>query len=240
MTVVLAFLDQFSDAIGFALHERESVTGGVQVGGLAEIGDLTVQHMQLSVAAVAIACALALPLGLWLGHIGKGEFLAISLSNVGRAVPTLALIAFFIAFVGIGFANVLLALILLAIPPVLTNTYVGVRQVEREVVDAARGVGMSEAQIVRRVELPLALPAILAGVRIATVTTIGLVTVTALITLGGMGYFILLGLRQFFPTAALLGAVASVVLAVVADAALMRVQRALTPWSRAGRRLGTV
>jgi hypothetical protein len=128
----------FTDALEFIFVARESVTGGVQVGGIGEISSLTANHMVLSAAAIAIACVIALPLGLWLGHVGKGEFLAISVSNIGRAVPTLALIAFFIAFVGIGFFNVLLALILLAIPPLLTNTYVGVRGVSPDAVDAAR------------------------------------------------------------------------------------------------------
>ena len=117
--------------------------------------ELAIDHMWLSFVAMAVACAVAIPLGLWLGHIGKGGLIAINASNVGRAVPSLALIAFFVAYLGVGFANVTLALALLAIPPVLTNTYVGVRQVDREAVDAARGMGMTGAQIVRRVELPL-------------------------------------------------------------------------------------
>ena len=112
---------------------------------------------------MAIACALSIPLGLWLGHIGKGGFLAINVSNVGRAVPSLALIAFFVAYIGVGFTNLTLALVLLAIPPILTNTYTGVRQVDRDTVDSARGMGMTGAQIVRRVELPLALPLIFGG-----------------------------------------------------------------------------
>jgi len=162
-------MNQFVDAIQFIFNEHESPAGGAQVGGLSNMWDLMSEHLQLSVVAMAIACALSIPLGLWLGHIGKGGFLAINVSNVGRAVPSLALIAFFVAYIGVGFTNLTLALVLLAIPPILTNTYTGVRQVDRDSVDSARGMGMTGAQIVRRVELPLALPLIFGGVRISAV-----------------------------------------------------------------------
>ena len=149
-------MNEFQDAINFIFHSRESLTGGVKVGG-AEIWSLLAKHLELSFAALGLACLIAVPLGLWLGHIRRGQFLAISISNIGRAVPTLALIAFFIAYFGVGFVNVMFALTLLAIPPILTNAYVGVTQVEPDTVDAARGVGMTGFQIVRKVELPLAL-----------------------------------------------------------------------------------
>ena len=129
---------------------------------------------------MAIACAISIPLGLWLGHIGKGGFLAINASNVGRAVPSLALIAFFVAYLGVGFTNLTLALVLLAIPPILTNTYIGVRQVDRDTVDAARGMGMTGSQIVRRVELPLALPLIFGGIRISAVNVVATATIAPL------------------------------------------------------------
>ena len=109
------------------------------MGGLGEIWQFTREHLKVSILAVVIACAVAVPIGLWLGHIGKGQFIAGSVANIGRAVPSLAIIAFFVAFLGSGFTNVCFALILLAIPPILTNTYVGVRQVDRDTVDAARG-----------------------------------------------------------------------------------------------------
>ena len=149
--------------------------------------DLMWPHLQLSAASLAIACAIAIPLGLWLGHIGKGGFLAINASNVGRAVPSLALIAFFVAYIGVGFTNLTLALVLLAIPPILTNAYTGVRQVDRDTVDSARGMGMTGAQIVRRVELPLALPLIFGGIRISAVNVIATATIAPLagvVTLG--------------------------------------------------------
>src|SRR4051794_33612925 len=104
---------QFSDAIDFIFHKRESVSGGIQVGGPNELWHLTLTHMKISLIAVALACLISVPIGLWLGHIGRGEFLAISVSNVGRAVPSLALLAFFIAYIGLGEANIILVLLLL-------------------------------------------------------------------------------------------------------------------------------
>src|SRR5215204_6906775 len=180
-------MNDFFDAIDFIFSERESPAGGSQVGGLGEIWELMWPHLKLSGASLAIACAIAIPVGLWLGHIGKGGFLAINASNVGRAVPSLALIAFFVAYIGVGFTNLMLALVLLAIPPILTNAYTGVRQVDRDTVDAARGMGMTGAQIVRRVELPLALPLIFGGIRISAVNVVATATIAPLagvITLG--------------------------------------------------------
>jgi osmoprotectant transport system permease protein len=110
-------MNAFADAINFIFNEHESPAGGAQVGGLANLWELMWPHLKLSGVAMAIACAIAIPLGLWLGHIGKGGFLAINASNIGRAVPTLALIAFFVVFIGVGFWNLTLALVLLAIPP---------------------------------------------------------------------------------------------------------------------------
>ena len=139
-------MNDFFNAIDFIFSERESPAGGSQVGGFGEIWELMWPHLQLSAASLGIACAIAIPLGLWLGHIGKGGFLAINASNVGRAVPSLALIAFFVAYIGVGFTNLTLALVLLAIPPILTNAYTGVRQVDRDTVDSARGMGMTGAR----------------------------------------------------------------------------------------------
>ena len=139
MSTVFAALGPFGDAIDFIFNQRESQAGTVQVGGLAEIWELTWMHVKLSFAATAIATLVALPIGVWLGHIGRYQFLATSTSNIGRAVPALGLIVFFIAFLGVGFGNVCLALVLLAIPPIITNAYVGIRGVDPETVDAAKG-----------------------------------------------------------------------------------------------------
>ncbi len=179
-------MSQFGDAIDFILHQREARSGGTEVGG-AELLPMLWKHLELTAVSVGIAVAIAVPIALWLGHIGRGQLLATSVANVGRAVPSLALIAFFVAYLGVGFTNVTLALVLLAIPPILTNTYVGVRQVDRDTVDAARGMGMTGVQVVRRVELPLALPLIFGGLRTSVVNVIATATIAPLagvVTLG--------------------------------------------------------
>jgi len=220
-------MSDFRDAIDFIFHSRESLTGGVQIGG-SELWSLLWKHLELSAAALALACLIAIPLGLWLGHIRRGQFLAISLSNVGRAVPTLALIAFFIAYFGIGFTNVMLALMLLAIPPILTNTYVGVSQVDPDTVDAARGVGMTGFQIVRKVELPLSLAIIFGGVRISAVNVIATATIAPLAGVVTLGNPIINA--QVYGDAGRLGAAIVVaVLAVAADGGFGLLQRAVTP-----------
>ena len=141
---------------------------------------LTVKHLALSASAVAVGTAIAIPLGLYLGHKRKGEFAAINASNVGRAIPTLVLLTVFIAYIGVGFIPIMLALALLALPPVLTNTWVAVTQVERDNVDAARGMGMTESEIIRQVELPLSLPTIFAGIRVAAVNVVATATIAPL------------------------------------------------------------
>lgn len=226
MIVLASFGSQFTDAIDFILHERESVSGGIQVGG-SELVGLMWTHLYLSLAAVAIACAIAVPIGLWLGHIGRFEFLAISISNIGRAVPTLALIAFFIAYLGVGFTNVLVVLVLLAIPPILTNTYVGTRQVERDAVDAARGVGMTPAQVVRKVELPLALPTVFGGIRTSAVNVLATATIAPLASVDTLGTPII-SANIYGDAGRLGGAILVAVLTLAADAGLGAVQRAVT------------
>jgi osmoprotectant transport system permease protein len=220
--------DQFSDAIDFIFHERESVSGGIQVGGPGELFDLAVTHMKISLIAVALACAVSIPIGLYLGHIGRGEFVAISISNIGRAVPSLALLAFFIAYIGLGEANIITVLFLLAVPPILTNTYVATRQVDRNTVDAARGQGMSELQIVRKVELPLGLATIFGGIRTSTVNVVATATIAPLASVKTLGYPIIND--NVYGDAGTLGAAIVVaVLTLTLDILLAQVQRAVTP-----------
>jgi osmoprotectant transport system permease protein len=145
------------------------------------------ETLELSAAALGIALVLALPLGLWLGHLHRGLFLAAGVSNVGRALPSLVLIAFGLTLFGIGFWNNTVALVVLAVPPVLTNAYFAVDAVDHDVVDAARGMGMTELQVLARVELPLALPLVLAGVRIAAIFVIATATIAAIAGGGGLG-----------------------------------------------------
>lgn len=220
-------VNEFKDAIDFIFHSRESLTGGVRVGG-SEIWSLMAKHLELSGAALGIACVVAIPIGLWLGHVRRGGFLAISISNVGRAVPTLALIAFFIAYFGVGFTNVMIALTLLAIPPILTNTYVGVTQVDGDTVDAARGIGMTGAQIVRKVELPLALAIIFGGIRTSAVNVVATATIAPLAGVVTLGNPIINS--QVYGNAGRLGAsIVVALLAVAADGGFGLLQRAVTP-----------
>ena len=219
-------MKDFVDAIEFIFESRET-NEGVRVGG-SQFFDLAADHIWLSLVAMLFACAIAIPLGLWLGHIGRGGFLAINASNVGRAVPSLALIAFFVAYLGVGFANVTLALVLLAIPPILTNTYVGVRQVERDAVDAARGMGMSGAQTVRRVELPLALPLIFGGIRTSAVNVVATATLAPLAGLDSLGDPII-NVSTYGDDGRLGAAIFVAFLAVATEFSLAATQRAMTP-----------
>jgi osmoprotectant transport system permease protein len=150
----------------------------------------TGEHLELSGAALGIALVLALPLGLWLGHRHRGFFFASSVSNVGRALPSVVLIGFGLTILGFGFWNNVAALVVLAIPPILTNSYFSVASVEPELVEAARGMGLSERQVLTQVELPLALPLVVAGIRIAAIFVVATATIAAVAGGGGLGEII--------------------------------------------------
>jgi len=157
------------------------------------------EHLELSGLAVVIAAAIALPIGLYLGHTGRLAFVAVNVANVGRALPSLALLALALPVaislgLGLGFWPTLFALVPLAIPPIMTNAYVGMRGVDRDVIEAARGMGLSEVGILGRVEAPLALPLILAGARTAAVNVVATATLGALVAGGGLGRYIVDGL----------------------------------------------
>lgn len=162
------------------------------------------EHLELSALAVLIAAAVALPIGLYLGHTGRLAFIALNVANIGRALPSLALLAFALPIaislgLGLGFWPTLISLIPLALPPIITNTYAGIRGVDRDVIEAARGMGLSEPGILRRVEAPLALPLILAGARTAAVNVVATATLGALVAGGGLGRYIVdgLALREY-------------------------------------------
>jgi osmoprotectant transport system permease protein len=224
----LAFLDAFSGAFDFILHPREAVTGGVEVGGPDQVLDLSLEHLEVSGLALAAALALALPAGLVLGHLGKGELLAVAIGNAGRAIPELALIAFIVAFVGVGLVNVTIALMVLGIPPILTNAFVGVRQVDREAVEAARGMGMTGAEVIAKVELPLAVPTIMSGVRTAAINIVATATIAPLAGVLTLGDFIL-SRNVYGDDGVLAGAILVAVLALLVELALSGAQRLLTP-----------
>jgi osmoprotectant transport system permease protein len=218
----------FGDALDLILHHRESVSGGVCIGGPGEFGHLALLHLRTSLIAIVVATLIAMPIGLYLGHIRRGEFLAISVSNIGRAVPSLALLAFFVAFLGVGLLNAASVLTLLAIPPILTNTYVGVRQVDPETVAAARGVGLTELQIIRSVELPLALPTILAGARTSAVAVVAPATITPLANVQSLGTPILEP-QTYGDSGQLAAAVVVALITLAVDVGIGLVGRAATP-----------
>lgn len=197
------------------------------------------EHIEVSGLAVLIGALVALPIGLWLGHTGRFGFIAVNLANLGRALPSLALLAFalplaFSLGLGLGFWPTLISLVPLAIPPMLTNSYVAVRGVDRDVVDAARGMGLGGLGVLTRVELPLALPLVLAGMRTASVNVVATATLGALVAGGGLGRYIVdgLGLQEYDRLFA--GALLVALLAIVVELIFGVVERnAVSPGIRA-------
>lgn len=224
----LGFLDSFGDAIDFILHPQPARTSATEVGGPEVVGDLLLRHIEVSALALALSLVIALPLGLYLGHRGKGELLAVGIGNAGRAVPELALIAFMAIVIGVGLLNVTIALAVLGIPPILTNTFVAIRQVDRAPVDAARGMGMSEAAVVTRVEMPLGVPTIMSGVRTAAINIVATATIAPLagvLTLGDL----FLARNVYGDEGVLAGAIVVALLALAVELSLAALQRVLTP-----------
>jgi osmoprotectant transport system permease protein len=191
---------------------------------------LTLEHLYMSVAAVAIATALALPIGLVLGHLRTGGQAAVMVSNVSRALPTVALLTLFAAS-AIGFGNraVIIAAAIFAFPPILSNAYTGMAGVDADVREAAFGQGMTRFQVISRVELPLAVPLIAAGLRTSTVQTVATVPLAALVAGGGLGVIITVGLGTQRYGEVLAGGLLVAGLAMAADAGMARLERAATP-----------
>lgn len=221
-------LASFTGAIEFIFTPQTSnVTGGGTVGGLDQVIELTLTQLEVTVFALALALVVALPAGLYLGHKGAGELLAVGLGNAGRAVPELALIALMAAAIGVGLLNLTIALAILGIPPILTNTFVGIRQVDRSSVEAARGMGMTEFEIVRKVEAPTAIPSIFTGIRTATINIVATATIAPLAGVATLGEFIL-GENVYGDDGVLAGAILVAFLALVLEFSLAGLQRLLT------------
>lgn len=223
-----AFFGAFADAFDFVVSGREAQTGGIRVGGPDQVLELATTQLEVTILALAVAITLALPVGLALGHFGRGEFLAVSIGNGGRAVPELALIALMAAAIGVGMVNLVVALAILGIPPILTNTYVGIRQVDRSVVEAARGMGMGNLATILRVELPLAVPLIMGGVRTSAINIVATATIAPLAGILTLGDFII-ARNVYGDTGVLAGAVLVALMALSIEAILAAVQWGLTP-----------
>jgi osmoprotectant transport system permease protein len=213
------------------------LTDGENWTGPGGVPARLVEHLQVSVAAVAIACLLALPLAFWLGHLHRGGLLVVGLANASRAIPTFAVLIVLVATpVGFGDRATVVALVLFAVPAILTNAYVGVRDVDRDARDAAEGMGMSGWQVLRRVEVPLALPLVLAGVRTASVQVVATATLAAYVGGGGLGRFIADGFGRADPAMTVAGGVLVAALALLTEVTLGAAQRRVTPGPRqAGR-----
>jgi len=201
---------------------------------LGDIAQRTGEHLLLAGLAVSIGFLLSMALGIWAarrpGVYGPVTWVA----GVLYTIPSLALFALLIPFTGLSLLTAEIGLVSYTLLILVRNIVAGIRAVPPEVRDSALGMGYTPSQVLWRIELPLALSVIIAGIRVATITTIGLVTVTALIGQGGLGFFIIDGIQRFFSTPLIVGATMSVVLAVAIDALLVRVQRWLTPWTRVG------
>ncbi len=215
-------------AIEFIFEPQSSnVTGGKKVGGLEQVIELTLNQLEVTLLALALATAIALPIGLYLGHRGIGELFAVGLGNVGRAVPELALIALMAAVVGVGLLNLTIALTVLGIPPILTNAFVGIRQVDRAPVDAARGMGMNEAEILLKVEMPLAVQTLMAGIRSAAIAIVATATIGPIAGVLTLGDFIINN-NVYGDNGLLAGGILVALLALALEAVLAGIQRLLT------------
>ncbi len=208
--------------------QTSSVTGGKKVGGFDEVMELTFNQLELTLFGLTLAVIVALPIGLYLGHRGVGETFAVAIGNAGRAVPELALIALMAAVVGVGLGPLTVALAIIGIPPILTNTFVGIRQVDRATVVAARGMGMTEFEILRKVELPLAVPTIFTGIRGATIAVVATATIGTIAGFTTLGDFII-NRSIYGENGVLAGAIMVALLALTLEGLLALLQRRLTP-----------
>lgn len=188
------------------------------------------EHIAYATFAIVLGALIALPVGLWTGHTGRFGNVAINLGNLGRAVPDLGIVAIAAVLIGFGILPVLIALVALAVPPLLTTTYTAVRGIDPEVRDAAVGIGCTGRELLRRVEIPLALPLVFAGLRIATVQVIATATISGFIgRAGGLGRYIFDGLVLFDTPRVVAGALLVATLGVLADVGLAALERRVTP-----------
>ncbi|MFF2958655.1 ABC transporter permease [Streptomyces sp. NPDC057963] len=212
------------------------LTDGANWTGEAGAAHRLAEHLYVSGVALALACAVALPVALYLGHIGKGGALAVNISNAGRAVPVFAVLALFMVspLRNAGYVPTITALVLFAVPPLLTNAYVGMTEVDRAVAEAARGMGMSGGQLFVRVELPLAYPMIMTGLRSAAVQVVATATIAAMVGQGGLGRIITAGFNTYNTPQVVAGALLVAVLALLVEAVLVGLDRLLSPLRRRG------
>ena len=184
----------------------------------------TLQHVLYSLVATGIAAVIALPIGIFIGHTGRGTLFAVNLTNLGRAIPTLGIIILVFRLAGYGIVPVLVSLTALAIPPIVTNSYAGVRSVDPEIREAAEGMGMRGRQVLWQAELPVAMPLIMAGIRTSTIQVVATATLAAYVGLGGLGRYLIDGLSQRDLPQVVGGAILVAVLSLLTELLLGRVQ----------------
>jgi osmoprotectant transport system permease protein len=218
-------MNNFTQAFEF-IGRNGSISG---YQGLPTLTHLAFETLKISAIGIVISLVLAIPLGVWLGHIHRGSFVAINLGNVWRALPSLAVLAIGVAFLGVGLRNVELALIVLAVPPMITNAYVAIDGVDRDTVDAARGIGMTDWQILRHVELPMGIPLIFAGIRTAALFVVSTTTIASLAGFSGTLGDIINNEASYHLYGVIGAAICIAGLALIIEAVLAGVQRALTP-----------
>jgi osmoprotectant transport system permease protein len=188
------------------------------------------EHVAMSGVSLATAAIIALPIGIILGHLGRGGTLAVNISNIGRAIPSFALLVIAVELrLGIGAIPPFIALVALGIPPIVTNSYLGMREVDADVREAARGMGMRDALVLLRVELPIALPFVMAGLRTSAVNIVATATLAALVAWGGLGRFIVDGFGLQDYTMMYAGAILVAVLSLIVEFSLAGLQRLATP-----------
>jgi osmoprotectant transport system permease protein len=215
----------FIEAFKFIARDGQ-IPGGPPVPTLVH---LTFETLKIAGIGIGIALVIAIPVGIWLGHIHRGSFIAINVGNIWRALPSLAVLAIGVAFLGLGLGNVELALVVLAVPPIITNAYVAIDGVDRDVVDAARGMGMTGWEILRKVELPLGIPLIFAGIRTAALFVVSTTTIAALTGYSGSLGDIINNETSYHLSGVLGAAICIAALALAVEFALAGVQRLLTP-----------
>jgi osmoprotectant transport system permease protein len=210
MSVVDDTIDWFSD--------------GSHWSGEDGVPNRLIEHLGYSALTVGVAAAIAIPIGLWIGHTGLLRGVAVALTGALRALPTLGLLTWFVLLAGIGLTAPILALVILAIPPLLAGAYSGLEAVDRQTIDAARAMGMTEWQILARVEIPLALPLLVGGFRSAVLQVVATATVAAYVGLGGLGRFIIDGQRLSDYPQMVSGSILVIVLALALDVVFVGIQ----------------
>jgi osmoprotectant transport system permease protein len=212
----------------------------------------TWEHLWISGVALVAAMAVAIPLGAWLGHTGRGGLLAVSVVNIGRALPSFGILALALPLTiwlarttplidnGLGFSPTVIALFLLALPPIFTNTFAGIRSVDADVVEAARGMGITERRIVLEVEMPIASPVILTGLRVTAVQVVATATLGALVAYGGYGRFIVDGFATQDRVELVAGGVLVAVLSILVDIGFSAIERMMVPRGISRRRRADV